>query len=87
VGAHNVLLVRTLVFEEIRRIVAEAVEDGTCVPASSAARQIVTAYPNCGWAERDVVNEIIMTAARAGVAVEFGPSAKASAGCATREAA
>ena len=71
-GAAITNLVQVLVSEEVRRIVADAVGDGGCVSASSAAAQVLKAYPNCGLAEREIADEIALAASRAGVAVEFG---------------
>jgi hypothetical protein len=72
VGADRPDLIETLVDEEIRRLVADAIRDGECLSASSAAAQILKAYPGCALDESHLVDGIAMAAAKAGVAVEFG---------------
>lgn len=65
-------VVRTLVSEEIRRIVAEAVGDGMCVSARASAVRIMRTYPNSGMSEDEIVGEIGSAAAAAGVVLEDG---------------
>ena len=62
----------TSVSAEVNRIVAAAKRDGGCISASSSAAWVIRIYPDCGLSEREVAEEIIMAAARAGVAVEMG---------------
>ncbi len=76
--AERASLIATLLNEEVRRIVADAIEASECLDASAAASQIIKTYPNCGLQHRDVVNTIVMAAARSGVAVEFDKAARAS---------
>jgi hypothetical protein len=70
-GADRPSLIGTLVDEEIRRLVADAIRDGDCLAASVAANQIIRTYPYCGLDERRLVNDIALAAAKAGVAVEL----------------
>jgi hypothetical protein len=72
VGADRPGLIETLVDEEIRRLVADAIRDGECLSVSDAARQILKTYSGCGIDERRLVDGIAIAAAKAGVAVEFG---------------
>ena len=64
-------LIRTLIDEEIRRIVADAIRDGGCLNVSAAAAQIRKTYPKCGLKELELINNLALAAARSGVAVEF----------------
>jgi hypothetical protein len=71
--------------EEIRRVVAEAIKDQAMVFCSDVARAITRDYPNSGFTEQELADEIAITAARAGVAVKIGsdvvlPTAEKSAG-------
>jgi hypothetical protein len=68
-------VIETLVDEEIRRLVADAIRDGECLSVSEAATQILKTYPGCGLEERRLVDGIAIAAAKAGVAVEFGKRA------------
>ena len=65
-------LIQTLVSEEIRRIVADGIADGSLVSTSAATSQILRVYPTCGLTKRQITDRIIMAASAAGVAVEFG---------------
>jgi hypothetical protein len=67
---HNII--QTLILEEIRAIVAEAIQGGGCLSTAECASHITRAYPNCGVEEREIADQILITAAKAGVAVEFG---------------
>jgi hypothetical protein len=60
--------VQTLVSEEIRRIVADAVGDGMCIPVRASAARILRTYPDCGLEEREIIDEIVAAASAAGVA-------------------
>jgi hypothetical protein len=62
-----------LVFEELRRMVAEAIENRTSLSASVCAAEIVQKYPRCGLDAADLANEVMTAAARAGVPLETGP--------------
>lgn len=61
-----------LVSEEVRRVVAEAAKSGRMLSASDTAATILKTYPRCGFNEAEIANEVILKAARAGVAVEIG---------------
>jgi len=61
-----------LIGEEIRRMVADAVQNGGTISAQQCAQQILRAYNSCGLSEADVANRLMMAAASAGVAVAFG---------------
>jgi hypothetical protein len=71
-GAAVSLFVDSLVSEEIRRIVARAIKDREMLRAFEAANTINRTYPNCGFTEREIADQVIAAAARAGVAVEIG---------------
>jgi hypothetical protein len=64
-----------LVFEEIERLVADAIREQSCLSTAICADRIFQAYPGFGFSERELANEIMMFAARAGVPVEFGRQA------------
>ena len=65
-------LIETLVDEEIRRVVADAIRSGDCIAASTRAAQILKAYPSCTLDEEALVTRIAIAAAKSGVPVEFG---------------
>jgi hypothetical protein len=73
-------LIDTLVSEEIRRMVAEAIKNGRSLSACACAAEIVKVYPRCGLDEADLANDVMMAAARAGVPVEIGKSRRAAGG-------
>lgn len=64
-------LVRSLVVEEIRRIVADAITDRRIVKTDRHVSDLLRAYPNCGLTIDEVVTEIGAAAACAGVPVEL----------------
>jgi len=65
-------IVRTLVLEEIRRVVAAAIQDaGRCLRASRCAVAIARAYPNSGMSADDIAEAIVEAAIRARVNVEI----------------
>ena len=64
--------VETLVQEEVRRIVADAIQGKEILSACEHAKEVLRTYPNCGLSERDIADHITMAATRAGVAVEIG---------------
>ena len=68
--ADNDLLLQ-LVTEEIRRSVAEAIEQQECVQSGPLARSIANAYPNCGLTPEEISAEIARAASKAGLAVEL----------------
>ena len=61
-----------LVDEEIRRFVAGALSRNRVLSAPEIAARILETYPNCGLEKEAVANQVMMVAARAGVAVEIG---------------
>ena len=84
-GAPVSLFAGKQISEEIRRVVAEAIMDHAVVFSSDAARAITRNYPNSGFTEQEIADEIAVTAVRAGVAVKIGsdlvlPAAEKSAG-------
>ena len=83
-GAHIVdrSVVLELVFEEIERMVADAIKDQSCLYTAACAEKILRAYPGCGLSERELGDQIMMFAASAGVAVEFGRHASQAASAA-----
>ena len=66
------VFIQTLVDEEVRRIVAEAIAKRGALKASAAAAQIAHVYPNSGLTEREIADRLARAAAAAGVAVETG---------------
>jgi hypothetical protein len=73
-GAIMTELIRILLIEEIRRVVADAVEDRAVLSVPDAAAQIERAYPNSGLTDREIAGQIMAAATDAGVAVESGQS-------------
>ncbi|MYZ48214.1 hypothetical protein [Propylenella binzhouense] len=70
--------VAKLVDEEIRRVIAEAIESEGCVAASQCAVRIANAYPNSRVSAEDLAEAIVRAAISARVAVEVSrPSAAA----------
>jgi len=61
-----------LMLEEVRRVVADAVERRATISAPDAAARIGRTHPNSGLSEREIAGEIMIAAARAGVSVEIG---------------
>jgi hypothetical protein len=72
--------VRNLMMEEVRRVVAETVRTGSLLSLERATAQILATYPRCGLDANLVSEELVMTAAASGVAVEFGSHPKVN-GC------
>lgn len=78
-------LADALVAEEIRRVVASAIREPGLLSASHAANLVAFTCPNSGFSEIEIADQIMIAAARAGVAVEIGsngnsrPSAKSGA--------
>jgi hypothetical protein len=63
-----------LVDAEIRRLVAQAIGDGTSLSASAAAAYILVIYPRCGFDKKELADRVMMSTASANVPVEIGPS-------------
>ena len=68
----TVTFIAALVTEEIRRTIADAIESGSILSAAAVAAQVSRTYPNYGHTEKDIADRVMMTAAKAGVAVEIG---------------
>jgi hypothetical protein len=64
--------IQTLVTEEIRRTVADAIDSGSTVSSVAIAEQIIRTYPNSGLTENEIEDQLMMAAAKAGVAIEIG---------------
>jgi len=64
-------LIRMLITEEIRRLVAAAIEEGGCLPTAWAAALVARAYPGSGMSADDIAGEIVTSAVRARVPVEL----------------
>ena len=65
-------IVQTLISEEIRRVVADVIQDaGSCLQAGRCASAIARAYPNCGMTPDQIAEEIVQAAIRARVNVEM----------------
>ena len=71
---HNTVssFIARLVTEEIRRVVADAIESGSILSAAVVAAQVSRTYLNCSLTEEEIADQVMMTAAKAGIAVEFG---------------
>lgn len=65
-----------LVFEEIERMVADAIRDRSFLSATISAESILRTYPGCALSERELADQITMFAASAGVPIEFGRHAR-----------
>jgi hypothetical protein len=65
-------IVQTFILEEIRRVVANTIQDaGSCLRAGQCASVIARAYPNCGMTPDQIAEEIVQAAIRARVNVEM----------------
>lgn len=64
---------RTLVEEEIKRIVADASADSALLSAPAAAAQIARTHPNSGLTDRAIADRLMMAAAEAGIASNWVP--------------
>ncbi|HEX2146409.1 MAG TPA: hypothetical protein VHG11_02000 [Pseudorhizobium sp.] len=64
-------LVHTLISEEVRRLVAESIEDGGCLPTARCAARIARAYPNAGLSPAEIADRIIEAAVHARISVEI----------------
>jgi hypothetical protein len=65
--------IERLIDEEIRRIVADAVQEGGILSAQDAADHILRAYRGSALSKTEIADRIMLAAASAGVAVEIGP--------------
>lgn len=68
----DLTMVEKMVTEEIRRLVADAIEAERCLAVAHCAERIGRAYPNCGRTLDELADEIIRAAISARVAVEMG---------------
>ena len=66
--------IRTLIDEDIRRAIADAIEDRVTLSAPATAAAILHTYPHCGMTERLIADRIMLAASSAGLAVELGAS-------------
>ena len=65
-------LVQALVSEEIRRVVADAIQGtGACLPAGHCASVIARAFPSCELTADQIADEIVEAAIRARINVEI----------------
>lgn len=60
-----------LVADEIQQIVGRAARGSGFIRAGEQAYRLSKAFPNCGMTGSELVNEIVVAASRAGVAVEI----------------
>lgn len=67
----NVTLIRNLVLEEIRRIVAGFISSRSCLDSGRHAAEIARAYPNSGMSADEIAEEIITAAVHARVPIEM----------------
>ena len=67
----NVQIVKSLLLEEIERIIAEAKQANDVVRAGYHAGQLLRAYPQSGFSLSRIINEITAVAAAAKVPVEI----------------
>ena len=65
-----------LVDEEIRRLVAEAVANGSTISTSDCVARIKHVYPTCGLSDREISDRVITAASAAAIAVEFGAASE-----------
>ena len=64
--------VQSLVTEQIRRLVAEAIESGETISTADVIEKVRGLYPKARISKRVLANEIMMAAAAAGIPVEIG---------------
>jgi hypothetical protein len=64
-------IVYQLIVEEIRRVVADAIERKECLAVGRRASLIQRAYPNSGLSSDEICNEILAAAISARVPVEM----------------
>jgi hypothetical protein len=75
----NQAISRRLLREEIRRIVADARANGTSIlHTSDHAARLAAIYPTAGYSVGHIIDEIVMAAATAGLAVEIARPNNAS---------
>ena len=60
-----------LVSEEIRRIIADAIQSGECLDTGRHATRVATAYPGSGLSPEGIADELVRAAIQAGVPVEM----------------
>ena len=64
-------IVKGLVTEEIRRLVADVIERGGFIQTGPQATSVVRAYANCGMSADQIAEEILRAAVQARIAVEM----------------
>jgi len=64
-------IVHQLIAEEIRRVIADAIETQECLAIGRRASLIERAYPNSGLSSDDICDEILAAAISARVPVEM----------------
>ena len=70
-GAHSTFI-EDLITDEIRRLVAEAIQDGGALSVAECVEAVTKVYPKTGLSRRYIADEVIMAGAKAGVAIEIG---------------
>ena len=70
-GAHSIFI-EDLITDEIRRLVAEAIQEGGTLSVAECVEAVTKVYPKTGLSKRYIADEVIMAAAKAGVAIEIG---------------
>ena len=60
-----------LLLEEVRRLVGDAVATGEVLWVGPAANRLAETYPGAGLSRGRIIDEIVLAASRAGVAVEI----------------
>jgi hypothetical protein len=65
--------IQTLVLKAVRQHVAAAVQSRLIISAADCAAEIVRTYPACTLNQAELINEIALAAAKAGLAVDLGP--------------
>ena len=71
-------IVQSLVHEEIRRLVADAIKHPAIIASASMAALITRAYPNSGLTPTEIENAINQAAVQAGVALELSKRSRAN---------
>ena len=69
-----------LVFEEVRRMVAEAIRTALACRPRCVPPRLFEKYPRCGLDVADLANEVMTAAARARVPIERGAGIGAAVG-------
>jgi len=67
------IIVDDLMDEEIRRLVAAAIKDGSIISPLDAAASLLKLFPTSTQNMQALSDRLLLAAAEAGVAVEIGP--------------